>query len=303
MTEAEQRYAQIEKEALATVWACEIFSLYILGRRISIETDHKPLLGHKRLHNLPPRVLRFRLRLMRLDYSIEHTPGKFLYTVDVLSRSPLPNQPDKYTIELHKDVEHFISAITSQLPASNEWLPIFAKAQSADRTCSKVIDYCKHGWPSKYKVPTVLMVYWKCRGQFSLHNELLVIPSHLHTEILTKIHQGHQGIRGCRLRLVTSVWWPGASKDIETLIQSCPQCCKIAIPRKEPLMTSSLPVHPWETVAADLFEPNGTSYLLVVDYFSRFPEVVKLTSTTFVAYIPTIKGHFLSLWHTICPLQ
>ena len=202
--------------------ACEKFSLYILGKRISIETDHKPLiplLGHKRLDNLPPRALHFRLRLMRFDYSIEHTPGKFLCTADALSRSPLPNQPDKYTVEQHEDVEHFISAIISQLPASSEQLSTFAKAQSEDRTCSKV-------------VPTDLMVYWKCRGQFSLHNELLlfgnriVIPSHLRKEILTKIHQGHQGIQRCPLRLVTSVWWPGASKDIETLIQIVPSVAK-----------------------------------------------------------------------------
>ena len=43
MTETEQRYAKIEKEALAITWACEKFSDYILGRPIEIETDHKPL--------------------------------------------------------------------------------------------------------------------------------------------------------------------------------------------------------------------------------------------------------------------
>ena len=32
MTEAEQNYAQIEKDTLATVWACEKFSPYILAR-------------------------------------------------------------------------------------------------------------------------------------------------------------------------------------------------------------------------------------------------------------------------------
>lgn len=60
MTETETRYAQIEKEALATTWACECFTDYILGKQIHIETDHKPLvplLGTKQLDSLPPRVL------------------------------------------------------------------------------------------------------------------------------------------------------------------------------------------------------------------------------------------------------
>ena len=91
---------------------------------------------------------------------------------------------------------------------------------------------------------------------------------------------------------------------METLIQNCPKCCKMATPRKEPLMSSSLPARPWETVAADLFELNGTSYLLVVDYFSRFPEVVKLTSTTSVAIIRALKAIFsLDGIYTICSLQ
>lgn len=62
ITDTEQRYAQIEKEALAITWACEKFSDYILGKPITIETDHKPLiplLGTKQLDSLPPRVLRF----------------------------------------------------------------------------------------------------------------------------------------------------------------------------------------------------------------------------------------------------
>ena len=43
MTSTEQRYAQIEKEALATTWVCEKFNDYILGKDILIKTDHKPL--------------------------------------------------------------------------------------------------------------------------------------------------------------------------------------------------------------------------------------------------------------------
>lgn len=57
MTDAERRYAQIEKEALAITWAREEFSDYILGKSISMETDHKPLvpvLVRKSLDSLPP---------------------------------------------------------------------------------------------------------------------------------------------------------------------------------------------------------------------------------------------------------
>ena len=91
MTETETRYAQIEKEALATTWACEKFSTYVLGSKFLIETDHKPLvplLGSKNLDNLPSRILRFRLCLTRFDYNICHVPGKLLYAADTLSRAP-----------------------------------------------------------------------------------------------------------------------------------------------------------------------------------------------------------------------
>uniref|UniRef100_A0A1X7VST7 Reverse transcriptase/retrotransposon-derived protein RNase H-like domain-containing protein n=1 Tax=Amphimedon queenslandica TaxID=400682 RepID=A0A1X7VST7_AMPQE len=88
LSDAMTRYAQIEKEALASTWACKKFSKYILGLKFTIETDHKPLvalLGYTELDQLPPRVLRFCLCLTRFDYSIIHVPGKLLCTADTLS--------------------------------------------------------------------------------------------------------------------------------------------------------------------------------------------------------------------------
>ena len=88
MTKSEMRYAQIEKEAFATKWACEIISTYILGMKSAIKTDHNPLvplLRSKHLSNLQPHILPFRLRLARYDYTITHVPGKLLHTADTLS--------------------------------------------------------------------------------------------------------------------------------------------------------------------------------------------------------------------------
>ena len=94
MTECEQRYAQIEKEALALTWDCERLNQYLLGSKFLLETDHKPLvhlLSTKNLEELPIRIQRFCLRMMRYQYDIKHIPGKELNTADFLSRSPLPN--------------------------------------------------------------------------------------------------------------------------------------------------------------------------------------------------------------------
>ena len=73
MTNTEQRYAQIEKEALALTWACERFQHYLIGAKFSVKTDHKPLvplLSMKTLDQVPIRVQQFRLRLMRFDFEM-----------------------------------------------------------------------------------------------------------------------------------------------------------------------------------------------------------------------------------------
>ena len=78
MTDTERHYAQIEKEAMALTWACERFSMYLLGKSFLLETDHKPLislLSTKNLDSLPPRILRFCLRMIRYNFSIIHVPG------------------------------------------------------------------------------------------------------------------------------------------------------------------------------------------------------------------------------------
>ena len=53
-----------------------------------------------------------------------------------------------------------------------------------------------------------------------------------------------------------------------------------------------LPDYPWQLVGTDLFELDQVHCLLVVDYFSRYPEVVKLSSTTSTQVIATLKAIF-----------
>ncbi|KAL2089226.1 hypothetical protein ACEWY4_016125 [Coilia grayii] len=106
MTKTERRYAQIEKEALAITWACERFQTYLLGLHFEIRTDHKPLLSllsSRALDDIPPRALRFRLRLLRFTYTIVHVPGKNLIAADALLRAPLQGATTEEDLVLQSD--------------------------------------------------------------------------------------------------------------------------------------------------------------------------------------------------------
>ena len=109
--DATLRRLHIVNPALASTWACDKFSDYVLGRNFHIEPHHKPmvpLLTTKHLDSLPPRIVRFRLRLARYDYTISHVPEKLLHTADTLSRAPLPTTI--YPDSLQQEVEVFIES-------------------------------------------------------------------------------------------------------------------------------------------------------------------------------------------------
>ena len=64
---------------------------YVYGYVVTVETDHKPLLGikHKPIIDLPPRLQRMRLRCQPYDYNLMYKPGKDLVLADTLSRACL----------------------------------------------------------------------------------------------------------------------------------------------------------------------------------------------------------------------
>ena len=91
-------YSQVEKECLAFVWACERSSDFIWGKSITGETYYYkplvPMLTTHSLDQLPSRVQRLRMRLMRFNIKrVVHVPGKQMYTSDTLSRLQR-KQPD-----------------------------------------------------------------------------------------------------------------------------------------------------------------------------------------------------------------
>ena len=57
-------------------------------------------------------------------------------------------------------------------------------------------------------------------------------------------------------------------------------------------MPTSFLDRPWQKVGTDIFEWKKSSYLLAIDYYSRYIEVAKLTSTTSKAVVQHLKSIF-----------
>lgn len=58
------------------------------------------------------------------------------------------------------------------------------------------------------------------------------------------------------------------------------------------MITTDLPEYPWQKVGTDLFHFHGKEYLLVVDYFSSFPELALLSNSSSACVIQQMKSIF-----------
>ena len=82
LSDTETRYAQIEKELLAIVWATSKFDQYILGREtITIKSNHEPLKAvfSKPIHSSPKRLQRMLLALQNYNLNVQNKKGKLKY--------------------------------------------------------------------------------------------------------------------------------------------------------------------------------------------------------------------------------
>ena len=85
LTSAETRYAQIEKELLAIVFASERFNAYLYGRdKVTVETDHKPLesIVLKPLNSAPQRLQRMLFRLQKYNLVLKYKKGRDMFLAD-----------------------------------------------------------------------------------------------------------------------------------------------------------------------------------------------------------------------------
>ena len=228
LSPTERRYAQIEKECLAIVFACQRFSQYISRReRITVESDHKPLqaIFKKSVLAAPCRLQRMLLRLQRFNLDVTYKPGSQMYIADHLSRAYLASQGEEgkgfQVFALEVETLNPLESLT----VSSERLAQLQKATEQDTVLQTLKTTVLVGWPEqKSQVPIPIRDYWNYRDEISLHNGILftrqriIIPKTIRPEIIARSHSSHLGIESCLRKARDSVFWPGMSSEIKEAV-------------------------------------------------------------------------------------
>lgn len=270
LSSAEGNYAQLHREALGVIFAMKKFHKYIFGRSFTLITDHKPLISiFNPEKNIPPlaaaRIQRWAHFLSAYNYKINYKPGSKMGNADALSRLPLVN-------EEAEDVDiSFLDFHQIPLTAND-----VRGCTLNDKTLSKVIEYCKNGWPAKIQDPNVVP-YYKRKEDLSLENGILmlgnrtVIPFQLRTKVLELLHEQHIGIIRMKMLARNEVYWPGIDIDIEDYGNSC-EACVVHLPKlvQTPLVHWPLTTRNWERIHIDFLEKWNHHILIIVDSHSRW---------------------------------
>ncbi|CAB3989654.1 Transposon Tf2-9 poly [Paramuricea clavata] len=281
----EARYSQTEKEALAAVWGCERFHLYLVGTQFDLITDHKPLEVIYSPKSKPP-----------LKFNIKYRPGSS-NPADVLSRQPLFTNYKSSTI-----AEKYVNFIQSHSVPKSLTLDEIRIATLNDPELQRVTSAVKEDrWN---KTDSCLSPYRNQHEQLTvsecgviLRNSQIVIPKSFRSRVLSIAHEGHQGIVKTKMLVRSKVWWPGIDKQVQQMVKECVPC-QAAVHQspkcKPPLNMTKLPPHPWHTLNADFCGPfpNGEKLLVVIDAYSRYPEVEVMQSTTTTVVISKLQRIF-----------
>ena len=297
LTKVERKYSQLEREALALIFALKRFHFYIYGLRFTLVTDHKPLLGlFSQDRNIPimasGRIQRWSLMLQAYNFDLKHKSGEKLGAADTLSRLPLDN-PCEFS-PVPTEWVH-LCTVMEGTPVN---ATIIARDTIHDSVLSLVYKYCESGWPRV--VEPSLRCYAQRSTELSIQGgcvlwgNRVVIPSKFRRTLLEELHIGHVGSSRMKELARSYFWWPGLNSDIESLVNSCSDCmsCR-SVPKRGELHPWEWPKSPWHRLHIDYAGPLGGMYfLVVVDAHSKWVEVFPTKSITSSMTIQLLRSCF-----------
>ena len=291
LTSAEQRYSNIEREALAVVWSVLRLKQLLLGRHFYLVTDHKPLVSIYGGSSIPKvvsnRLIRWSMLLQRFDFTIQHQPGSSITHADALTRLQLLSDNSETEDLVINNVADDIS---------DAWKETIKQATASDELAQSVIQRVQTDNWTNLRFDE--KIFYRARNELSVKDGLLFksgkcfIPLRVRKDAFNDSHSLHTGVNSTINRIKLSSWWPSLSTDVRKWIKDCPECCQL-----RPSTTKQL--NPWPK--NDVFErvhcdwchiPDVGDILVIVDSASGWIECSLPQSRTSSNVIDTLSSIF-----------
>ena len=162
----------------------EKYDTYLVGMKVKIETDHKPLetIFRKSLVSAPKRLQSMLLKLQKFDLDVVYKKGSQMYLADTLSLAYPPHKPksEGEDLTVHKierstyqaDLESINMA--SHVPVKDTTLEILKQAARNDPEYKSLISVIQSGWPDeKTSLPEEVKDYFNFRDELAVQNGLI----------------------------------------------------------------------------------------------------------------------------------
>ena len=265
---------------------------------VSVQTDHKPLesILKKPLRKAPPRLQRLMLRLQPYDLDVHYVPGKCMYLADTFSRAHIQGEGNA---EMEDELSRVVHSLVRNIPVSANKLSEIRQATEQDPTLMKVRSLIMRGWPKFRKsVPPEVQNVWNIRDELHLAEgvifvgEKVLIPAKLCQHILRLIHESHMGWRNAKHMLELSCIGLAWQRKLKRHQKS---------QHRVPMMPHDIPDGRWQKIAMDIMTYHGHDFLVVVDYYSKYPEFLQLpdkTTKTIITHYHHTHKHLCPTWDT-----
>lgn len=304
LNKAERNYSATRLEALAAVWATELFRPYVYGRPFTLRTDHDPLRYLRTVSNPSPQMARWILHLEQFLYTVEYRPGKTNSHADGLSRLPLENEESDADEVIDRNFfpdtsKQALRSKGTQVStiAATQWIPGYnafdlLQAQRKSPPLSALLDLLDG---SQILIPPELYDdefrhYETCWRQghitapdgYLVYNGRVIVPDFLRQNLLRKAHDdlsgGHFGVQKTLVRLEPLYYWWKMKDSVRDWIRTCQVCqaYKVERPTTQVPLTSMPVFAPLTAWACDVITslpmtPRGNHCILVIcDYGTRW---------------------------------
>jgi len=291
-TQAEENYAQNDKEAFAVTWGVLKYEHYLINSpEFIINTDNRAVQiifdkNKPAKKQTPQRLISWRSKLSQFNYDIRLVSGK-KNIADFMSRChnkmPTSNATELETIyylkQIDQQVNNSINTVITDLKSITA--KDIAQASLEDNELNEVIQHLTKQEPLR-----PANKYAQFINECSLTNDnmvckgdKIVIPKVLQQKIIELAHDGHLGLSKTKSLIRERFYFKNIDSQINDYIFNCLPCqANTRTNSSIPMLPTTLPKAKWNLISIDFSSrlPSNEYLLVAVDERTRYP-VMKLT--------------------------